>query len=297
MATNTLYRREDTGYGSVPGYTQPGVTPGNTSSGGGNTTGNYVGNPVMYSEAPSQYFPPNRLVNAPLGQQQYNDDTGRYGMLASYFGPNARYASNAQTSNNPLSSFGSGGVNGLGGLGVRIDWDLPNKQAEFGTTAFFNKLYQDSTYVDPQTKAFTDSILSSINPTYISGRTNTTATGFQSGSNTGITYATDYPNQPKVNSYSPGTSYGEGSKAFLSSMAPKTTNTGISTSVSGINYSSSGYNRENIDPFGTGTYGFAAFNKNTYLAPSSMSGGKGISISGYNISGTTMNQYRNSMRF
>ena len=173
----TLIRRN--AYATVPGFDQPDPISGYTTftmpyAGVGGSNTNTVGlNPVYNNEAPSSFFVTNPTTNYSQFRQDYDADTGKFGILASFYGPNMRRAQATNLRdlypNDGFQNFGYGGTNT--GVSVAVDWDLANKQAQPGSVAWFRKVASDYTPTNQAVFESSMDFLASRNPGYAKVRT------------------------------------------------------------------------------------------------------------------------------
>lgn len=149
----TLIRRND--YATVPGMVQnTGLGPVSSNL----TTTAFRPSSYLFGEASIDFFPVSPLTDYNTFKQQYDFDTGAFGMLASLYGPNVRKAmsmsvydiyGDRQAAN--VNSFGFG-VNpkGItGSINVSIDPDLGTRQADPESVAWYRKIGQDQIPTDP----------------------------------------------------------------------------------------------------------------------------------------------------
>ena len=136
-------------YSSIPNMVS---TPAPTTFNGGlvgstvsqNAVSTYIGNKYLNTEASSNFYVTNPLTNYNTFQREYASDTGQWGMLASFYVPNTRYAQSLNVRDiyaTNLTSIG-GSSSGLG-VNVGVNWQLFNQQQEYGTVSWYRKLAQD----------------------------------------------------------------------------------------------------------------------------------------------------------
>lgn len=131
-------------YDTVPGLTQPDPISGPTSFSFTPTGQNQQ---LIYDE---DYRVTSPLSDYNRFQQEYSNDTFFFGQLGTGYGAASRYA--ASDANffkevyggaKPSMSWSGSGVGGSYQINTYVDFDLPNKQAEPGTVAYWNKVYAD----------------------------------------------------------------------------------------------------------------------------------------------------------
>lgn len=246
----TLIRRNNL-YDQVPGMSQPLPVTSTTVNPNPNSTATTYqsNNPVLgYLAGGSSFLAPHPFTDAATSSRLQNTDTALFGQLAGLIGPNLRFAQTLSLND----IYGSGGTSfgEVGGVGVnvRIDPDLPNKQAETGTVAWYRKVAQDLTPTD-------------FNEVYKS---------YQSLANTNPSLAKAL-NTPNIQLASIKSSISSPYGTYQGSTGmPKVSSTVLSS-----------WNKPNQNIFGG--YGVQTFRSNERLAPSSISQGRGL-IQGPTIS-------------
>ena len=149
-------------YDEVPGMTQPDPITGSTSL--SNPTSFDGSNTIYRNEASIDFFPDRPTTDYAGFKQRYDFDTGAFGMLANFYGPNLYRANTSegffQAYGNGQTSFGTGGTRAQ--LNIGIDPYLGYKQSEFGSIAFGRKILNDQIRVSPQQTLDSANLIASL---------------------------------------------------------------------------------------------------------------------------------------